>query len=634
LVSRFNTKGQLLMGNSTAGWAVYDNNGVQIYTPGPNPTTASPVRKPICMLNGTGVRFDVDRSSAYTNASVVNMSLGSVTDSASVAYASNIYLNKNARICAGPVRISNQTYYSTILSENGLQTYSYDSGGTSTLQCSVDTEGKIIAGAGRVVLDSTGFSTYQFGVSSEVQRQCYVGVDGEMIAGEGSLRLGINGINFINTNTLETTATLSPLGEFSMYKGTLSVGTNKEVSINEAGINAPEIDTTYIRAPSGRIDNIRANNIAVYPTSVTQTRLLSTLGVSGASLSVSNTGAGGEYTADYVYSGVNAISDTKVYAADLLSYFEVVPTAQQDPYSLYMDEMEWTTTTPPVPCQFNASIAFNSSSSISIGPLDGDSDLKLHFKFNDGKSKYVFLEGYPRGTFTIRYIDTAISSSVQTVTADIDMGVEQNYEISVCPLSAGVTHDVQIVSISFLISTYGARPLAVIPGLRRNLGAFCISSMYLEIPTSAGLVPVAQITDAGVLSSNSITTGTITNSGHTSTNTLSVIGAATADNGCRIVSSASTEGGTSPLRFRYTITNVLYGTVGISSTSTNCSFPTNNLPSGVKLLTVIGMVYDSAEKASGLAISSYSNSGFTLETNSSGGTFVYIAIFGTTEWID
>jgi len=91
--------------------------------------------------------------------------------------------------------------------ESGIQIYGTDMAFTTraskdgTVQCKVDSGGRIVAGGGAVRLDATGLKTYD----TAGYVQCSIGSDGKIVAGGGHVKIDSSGINIFGKDSALTT---------------------------------------------------------------------------------------------------------------------------------------------------------------------------------------------------------------------------------------------------------------------------------------------------------------------------------------------------------------------------------------------------------------------------------------------
>lgn len=214
LEAYFDSQGRILSGNAEFGsgnlisGVMIDHNGITIagstdekYVPyetdssGNNNVDANTYQIQAGGVNGGIVKLDKYGLRTYSTSNVLQCSVG--TDGAISAGGGRVkigpnglstYDSNNNRVCyvgtdgqfvgikatyantAGSAtsadNADNAGYASSagggyvVVDYNGLRTYSSTTHAGNTLQCSVGSDGKIVAGAGAVQLDKTGFNTY------------------------------------------------------------------------------------------------------------------------------------------------------------------------------------------------------------------------------------------------------------------------------------------------------------------------------------------------------------------------------------------------------------------------------------------------------------------------------------------
>lgn len=221
-VAYITTTGQFVAGNALNGWTVMDNLGLRVYPKGANPIT-SVSREPILWVDDTGYHLSNTLDGSATNLVDAEVTYGTwnnfVSSGGDIKASVNLLSNVNMNV--GPVCMDTDgtIYYSTVLSQEGLNTYSYTYSGTqgaatnvqSTLQCKIDNKGVIVAGGGQVKLDAFGLRTYASNALSG-NPVCQVDSSGNIIGitvaadhiSAGTLASGVVYAGTINADQINT----------------------------------------------------------------------------------------------------------------------------------------------------------------------------------------------------------------------------------------------------------------------------------------------------------------------------------------------------------------------------------------------------------------------------------------------
>lgn len=308
LEAYFDSQGRILSGNAEFGsgnlisGVMIDHNGITIagstdekYVPyetdssGNNTVDANTYQIQAGGVNGGIVKIDKYGLRTYSTANVLQCSVG--TDGAISAGGGRVkigpnglstYDSNNNRVCyvgtdgqfvgikatyantAGSAtsaeNADNAGYASSagggyvVVDYNGLRTYSNVNHDSSTLQCSVGSDGKIIAGAGAVQLDKTGFNTYD----TSGNLRTTIGVDGTLKIYSNN---DINGLRVYG----EYNETYEDYDVGAIYSG---YSTDNEFILNLYARGAGGLESGYIRmyAPHGVYAN-EINAIVDYKTS-------------------------------------------------------------------------------------------------------------------------------------------------------------------------------------------------------------------------------------------------------------------------------------------------------------------------------------------------------------------------------
>ena len=157
-------------GSVAEGWSILDSSGLKIYSKGVDPTTQQSPREPAVWMDADGYHMQAGATSGdkaeIKYGTWANHISGSQDVRASVNLLSNVSLNAGP-VCAEYGQSGDTVHYAVTLNDMGLSTYDYtydtDSqhSGYATnvqqiLQCSIGTNGKIIAGANLVTLSKDG----------------------------------------------------------------------------------------------------------------------------------------------------------------------------------------------------------------------------------------------------------------------------------------------------------------------------------------------------------------------------------------------------------------------------------------------------------------------------------------------
>ena len=210
LEAYFDSQGRILSGNAEFGsgnlisGVMIDHNGITIAN----------------QSEDKYVPYTIDSSgNAIINGNIYQTEIKNVNGGNTVILGSNglstydsdgtlkSYVGSDGRIygtsavyasSAGSASNANTRY--VVIDNNGLRTYEGTGHLSSKLQCSVGSDGRIVAGGGAVTLGEEGLTTY-----SDGSKQCYVGTDGAFFAGGGKIRIDEVGLSITSSDSISDT---------------------------------------------------------------------------------------------------------------------------------------------------------------------------------------------------------------------------------------------------------------------------------------------------------------------------------------------------------------------------------------------------------------------------------------------